>query len=323
MKCRYRFRVHGRIRPSINVPVPCRGWTYELETFEGLVTDVVVVVPLPRREDWPLIQRDPVPGVKAQIQPKTPHLPFIQRELRALQGLLALFGLHSIDLDDPEIEWLPESEEERAELYLFSFKRRAEPLSDDHIPRLPLDLMARSIIASDAATDIEVPLNFFRRGMLDVYDRNYIEAIYDFYFVLETLFADGKFKKAAVLEAFRSSDQLRSSVELALADPGTMLIRDRSTREDFRRVYSTLSVEQALEKIVELRGHLHHHTQKRRNTWHPDEQRRFECDALFLQAVAYNVVFKLAEPYLWDEEVVNAYEELAQRYHERTHGDAG
>jgi hypothetical protein len=181
MKCSYRFRDHGRIRPSVNAPVPCRGWTFELQTSNGLVTHVVVVVPLPRRDDWPLIRRDPAPGVKAEILPKTPHLPSIQRELRALQGLLSLFGLHSIELDSPEIEWLPESDEERADLHLFSFKfSAAEPVPDNEISPLSFDLLARSIIASDAATDIEVPLNFFRRGMLDAYDRNYIEAIHDF-----------------------------------------------------------------------------------------------------------------------------------------------
>lgn len=102
-----------------------------------------------------------------------------------------------------------------------------------------------------------------------------------------------------------------------------MLTHDRRTREEFQRSYRSLNVEQVLEKIFDLRGRLHHHTQKRRGTWHPDEQHRFEPDALFLQAVTYNVVFKLAEPYLWAEEVVNAYEELERRYRDTTGRGAG
>jgi hypothetical protein len=107
-------------------------------------------------------------------------------------------------------------------------------------------------------------------------------------------------------------------VERALTDPGLMLTQNKRIYDEFQRTYGTISTEQALKKIVELRGRLHHHTQKRRNTWHPDEQRRFECDALFLQAVAYNVIFKVAEPYLWGKEVVNAYEELAKQHRENT-----
>ena len=311
MKCKYRFAVDGKLRPSVNVPVPSRGWLFEIETSEGLATYFTVTVPLNNREYWPKILQDPAPGIKAQFEVKTPDLPFIQRELRALQGVLSLFGLRSIDLENPEIEWLPESEEEKEDLHLFSHKRSSEPIPDNTIQPLSFDLLARAIIASDALTDVETPLNFFRRGMIDVYDRNYIEAIYDFYFILETMFGEGKHKKAAVLRAFRNSDQLRSCVQQAIDDPGLMIGSDQHIQEVFQKTYGSMDVEQVLEKVVELRGYLHHHTQKRRKTWHPDDQHRFECDALFLQTITYNVAFAIAEPYLWDEKVIRAYEELA------------
>jgi hypothetical protein len=261
-----------------------------------------------------VVQRDPVPGVNAHIDPKTPHLPFIQRELRALQGLLALFGLRSIELANPEIEWLPDSDEEKAELQLFSFKRTTEPLSDSEVRPLSFDLLARAVLAADAATDIEVPLNFFRRGMLDVYDRNYIEAIYDFYFILETSFGDGHFRKDAVSQAFLSSPQVRVGVQQALSNPGSMITMDRGIQRQFAESYGQLSIEEAISKLVELRGYLHHHTKKRSNMWHPEDQRRFEVDALFLQQVAYNIIFSMAERYLWDESVVRAYEDLVRQY---------
>lgn len=313
MKCRYRFPVDGRIRPAVNAPVPARGWIFEFEPETGIVTHVVVTVPLPLRKDWPLVEKDPAPGIKANIYPRTPHLPFIQRELRALQGLLSLFGLRSIDLKDPEIEWLPESEEEKADLHLFSYKHRTEPLPDDKVPPLSFNLLARAVIASDAATDIEVPLNFFRRGMLDVYDRNYIEAIYDFYFILETLFGQGKFKKTAVSSAFLNSNQLRSCVQRAIQDPGLMITRNPRVQALFEGSYRKLSADDAIEKMVELRGCLHHHTSRRRNIWNPEEQHCYEVDALFFQAVTYNVIFEIAEPYLWSKDVVQAYENLARK----------
>lgn len=298
----------------MNVPVPSRGWTTEFKTTNGIVTHIDVVVPLPRREDWPVIHPDPAPGISAQIEPKTPHLPWIQRELQALQGLLALIGLRSIELEQPEIEWLPESDDERGQLQLFSFKRNREPLPDDQLAPVSFDLIARAVIAADAATDIELPLNFFRRGMLDVYDRNYIEAIYNFYFLLETVFGDGKFKKAAVSNAFLSSDQLRSCVQRALSDSGPLIAHDPRIRAQFDQSYGKMTVEEAVEKIIELRGYLHHHTAKRRDIWHPEDQRRYELDALVLQAVTYNAAFAIAERYLWDEGVVRAYEDLAKHY---------
>lgn len=314
MKCKYRFPVKGKIRLTENVPIPCRGWTVYLETTAGFLSHVAVTVPLPNRTDWPTVEQNPSPGVKLHINPKTPHLPFVQRELRSLQGLLSLFGLESIDFESAEFEWMPESEQEGLDLALPSFKTCRKRLPDDEILPISFDIVARSVIAADAATEIEVPLNFFRRGMIDVFERNYIDAVYDFYFVIETVFAAGKFKKAATLEEFRNSELLRSCVQRALSVPSPMLATERDTLEQFRRAYGALSVDQALEKIFDLRGYLHHHTVKRRDTWHPDEQRAFETDALFLQAVTFNVVFKMAEPYLWAEDVVNAYDELARQY---------
>lgn len=313
MKCRYRFSVEGRIRPSVNIPIPARGWLFEFKTENGFVTHIEVTVPLPREEDWPSIQENPADGIRLHINPKTPHLPWIQRELRSLQGLLGIFGLRSIHLDKSDVQWIPESEDERRKLALHSFSSRSEQLPDEQIPPLSFDLMARAVLASDAASEIEVALNFFRRGMLDVYSNNYIEAIYDFYFVLESEFCDGKFKKAAILNSFLESSVLQSHVQQAIADPGLML-QDKRTREQFANTYARMTAKEALVRIVELRGFLHHHTAKRRDSWHPDDQRRYEVDALFLQSVAYNAVFGLAERYLWDTAVVSEYEALAKKY---------
>ncbi len=291
---------------------------FELDAKAGIITHVLVTVPLPRRDDWPVIEQDPAPGVKAQIQPRTPHLPFIQRELRALQGLLAIFGLHSIELENPEVRWLPESEEERSQLHIFAYKITREPLPDSAVQPLQFDVLARAIIAADAATDIEIPLNFFRRGMLDVDERNYIEAIYDFYFILETLFGEGKFKTDAVSTAFLNSSQLRSCVQRGITDPGPMIMLDARIRGSFAQTYGKMSVENAIDKMIELRGYLHHHTSKRRGIWNPEDQHLYEIDALFFQTVTYNVIVAIAEPYLYSPDVIRAYEDLVRDSNDRT-----
>ena len=310
MKCRYRFPLTGRLRLNVSVPIPTRGWEVEFQTTGGIVSHVTVMVPLPNREDWPVVREDPEPGVKAHFEVRTPHLPWIQRELRAIQGMLSLFGLRSIGLENPEVEWLPETDAERAELQLQSLKKEVKPAPDEEIEPLSFDLIARAVLAADRATQVDTPLNFFRRGMLDIYQHEYIEAIYDFYFVLETVFGEGNFKNAAVADAFLASTQLRSCVQRALEDPGPLMTHNPKTREKFNQVYGPLSVEEAVEKIISLRGYLHHHTEKRRNAWHPDEQNYYEVDALFLQSIAFNVAFSFAEPHMWHEEIVREYETL-------------
>ena len=311
MKCKYQFAVHGPIRLAVNAPIESRGWTVEFGTVDGMVTHVSVTVPLKDADQWPTVTKNPSPGIKARVDVNTPHLSFVQREIRALQGLLALYGLRSIDVNHPKFEWIPESEDEKRNLQLLRFEIRQQKPPDEELSPLSFDILARAVFASDAATDSDVPFSFFRRGMSDVAEQNYIEAFYDFFSVLETMFADGKFKSVAVLEAFRRSTQLRSAVQEALTNPNP--VDDEKLTKEYQAVYGQLTIDEALARIVELRGFLHHHAKRRRDTWHPDDQERFACDALFMQEVAFNVVWSLAQSYLYADEVIKASEELHTR----------
>ncbi len=316
MKCKYIFSIEGRIRPNATFPVAARGWLFEFKTMNGLATHIEVTVPLPQQEDWPQIQEKPTEAIKLHIDTNSRHLPMVQRELRALQGLLAIYGLHSINLDNPKQEWIPESDEERDLLPLFSYSSTLEPIPSDQIVAVPFSLIACAIFAAEAATDKDVPLNFFRRGMLDVYSRNYIEAIYDFYFILESEFGEGKFKQAEILTAFLSSNSLVSFVQQAISDPSLMLQSNASIRTQFTNSYGKLTVKEALDKIIKLRGDLHHHTVKRRDNWHPEDQHRYEIDALFMQSVTFNAIFSIVDRYLSDVTVLNQYEELCLKHTE-------
>lgn len=311
MKCKYRFSVVGRFFLDVSVPIPTKDWIVEFVPSAGRVTHIEVTVPMPKTQDWPRITRNRTPGVKLHIETNAPRLPWVQRELRSLQGLLSVFGFHSINLEHPSIEWIPETEGERDALPLLSFSTKRSPLPDNEIPPVSFDLAARAVMACDAATDIELPLNFFRRGMLDFNDRNYIEAIYDFFFVLESQYADGQFKKSAVLEAFSRSAELCSFVEQVIATPSALLRHEASVQAEFDNSYGRMTVSEALDRVVELRGRLHHQTPKRRDNWHPEDQSRYEVDALFLQAVSHKVGFSLAGRYIWDKAVVIEYEALA------------
>jgi hypothetical protein len=312
MKCKYRFKVNGRIRPTETFPIPVGSWIFEFEVGDALISHITVTVRVNQREFWPMISQNQSPERRATIRIRTPHLVFIQRTLQSLQGLLSLFGLSSIELNTPHIEWLPENEEEKQLLKLHSYKMGWTPLPDRAIQRIPFDLLARSVLAADAAMDIEVILNFFRRGMVDMYNQNYIEAIYDFYFIFETLFGEGKFKKASVRAAFQRSDQLRFSVTEVVNNPSSwMHMRDAELKTKFEETYGKMTVDQAIDKIIDLWGYLHHHTLKRNQMWHPDKQSPFLLDALFLEAVAFNVCFKMADKYLSDNSVVQKYSRIA------------
>ncbi|HSO43695.1 MAG TPA: hypothetical protein VLR47_12800 [Rhodospirillales bacterium] len=106
--------------------------------MDGVVNSISVTVTLPTRSDWPVAT---FTTTTPEVCIKTPHLPFIQRELRSLQGLLSLYGLRSIDIANPTIHWIPESAEEKADMSIFSYRKSLEPLGGERSPPLPFDLL--------------------------------------------------------------------------------------------------------------------------------------------------------------------------------------
>ena len=59
--------------------------------------------------------------------------------------MLALFGIESIDTENVEESWLPDSPEEKRELELYSFTRGKAHRPVSEWPFTPFDLIARAL----------------------------------------------------------------------------------------------------------------------------------------------------------------------------------
>lgn len=161
MKCKYLFKINGSIAVKKVLPVRSKFYLWEFETKDGLLTHLSATVTLKNQNDWPRITPSQSPGVKADVRIKTNDLPFIQVELRTIQGLLSLCGLRSIEIKNPEVEWVAENEEEKSALKMYSFKRSTSDPTADSIPPTPFDELARNVLAANIAYEIEAPLSFF------------------------------------------------------------------------------------------------------------------------------------------------------------------
>jgi hypothetical protein len=296
-------------------PMAVRGTVYELErNAAGVVEYISATVVVNDESQWPQITQNPTPGVALGINMSSPAFPFIGMELRVVEGLLSLWGIESIDIDNAEEFWLPDNDVEKERLKLFSLKRSFKALTDEELHPISFDLIARSFVAALVAKDIEIPLSFFRKGRIDSRERRYIEAIYDYYFVLETVYSDGKTKNNQVKHALQQNAELCRLVQATIADEFLLvtLASEAKLQQAFQKNYQSRSAEEILGHFVELRGFLHHHTSRRPGIWHPEEHSRFELDALVLERVAFSVVFKLIEPHIFSDKTVRAYHSLLQ-----------
>ncbi len=310
MKCRYKFKVHGQIRVADLKPIKTRGLEFQFVAENETISQLMITAPANEAGDIPVVIENPTAGVKTHINVPSPCFLFVQKEVRAIEVLLSVFGLHSVDLKNFEIEWLPENAEEKKKLKIDRFETHRGEMNASDLPFLPFDLLARSIIAADDAAEVETSLSFFRKGLIDISEERYIEAFYDYYFFLESFFGEGKTKNQAVKEVFEKSTPLRNCIEKILRGPDSELMIGTNHYGRFLQKFKNKTAEEIIEHMVKLRGYLHHHSAKRRDAWHPDDHGRFELDALLLHNIAYRIAMDTVIPLLYQENTTEKYREM-------------
>lgn len=311
MRVRYRLPVLGVLRIEFSFPVRTRLFTYAFEVDEnGVVTHLDATASVPDRSLWPKITPNPQPGIKAHIELTSPFFPVLRHDMYAASGILALFGVEEISLEEVEEFWEPDNPEEKEALALFLFKRTRGTKPPSEWPRLPFDLVARALIVAERSTGFEPALSFFRKGRLDVKAEQYIDAVLDFLFMVETTYANGKFRTVQVEEEYLASAELRRLIEEALREPGLLAdVRGHGRIEsDFRQNYLGKSSEEIIPYLVRLRGELHHHSARKSGVWHPADHIRFGADAFFLQQLCLGIAFAIASPTLFAAAAERSYQ---------------
>jgi hypothetical protein len=126
MRCKYRFAVYGQLKVDTWCPIPVGDVTYQCEPNAIRIVKVISAeFSVADPALWPKGTPSQTPGVKVDFQGLGRRLPEIAKNLRAVEGLLSLYGVERIDLDYPEESWLPDNEAEKAQLEIFSFRGRA------------------------------------------------------------------------------------------------------------------------------------------------------------------------------------------------------
>lgn len=293
MKCKYSFAVKSDVRLPTDITFKVGARRYELSNVNGRLGLLSVTV-----DDFPpsaLPSFDPLDpgennGISGQLKfLNDPLWPDLSADLRTMEGILSLWGIRQIDFESPTWEWIAESDKEKELILIPSFSRTLEDIE----PRdAQLDFLVRSVLAADALTHLEIPLNFFRDGKRDLRDNRFVKAVHNFFFCLETQFGDGHFRTRQLVPAFRKSTQLVDAIEQMKNFPGEGIGSGRTFAETLRRRYLEPSADEIIQTLVQLRGELHHHTLKKRSHWNPGLQMEFELDALVLQWICHHAMEK-------------------------------
>jgi len=298
MQYRYIFDVKCHTHLVGTVYFTHRNLKFRLEETGGRFTKLIVetgsaAIPLE-------LLRAPKQGKQSAFTvPPEPFLLLVMEEVRVIRGALALWGIIDIDVDQFLREFVPDTIEENVAMQVKSI--RYQRLDREKLPIVPntTELLIRCVVSREQLAPYEVPLEFYRRGADDRFREQYVEAIFNFFFVLEYLFGEGQFRTAHLVKNFLASSKLLAGLAEARSQ-FLGAVRSEDVAKRFRKKYCDPTDEEVVQTIVELRGKLHHQSSKRIN-WHPALQKEFETDAHLLGAVCQSVLMAVVLEVLFDE----------------------
>lgn len=225
------------------------------------------------------------------------HAELVDR-LQMLESALA-FSTHTavmnIDWDTPEQEYVPESpgDEELIAISSFSHARGYE------IPKVILqpDVLHTIISSAPKYDELRVPKAFWRKGMISFSSFEYVQAFYQFFFVIEDFYAAGKSGKKPFLEALNKSQDFSDICENSLEAFSKMDRHNGNLQELLDEYGCERSIGGLQELLFEIRGSLHHYSSRSpRPKGTPFNQNDFESIALLaLHMVTTAIAYKIVE----------------------------
>jgi hypothetical protein len=186
------------------------------------------------------------------------------REFQELESILSFDtggSLKSIEWDAPTEDFIPETEEEEKQVQVHNLYYKKEHLD---LPEVLDEKSFGEIIRSkERYVSLIVPQAFYREGANEFASKRYINAFYNFYFILEDLYGKGKTKNRAIGEEFRSSKEFRGFVDWVINDINNKYPKYRMRIERFckeeRVAYDTDGL---IDLLLKVRGNLHHYSNK-------------------------------------------------------------
>lgn len=311
MKCTYSFDINGNLKVEKLLSCKVDDLVFQFVIEEQFLKRVIVQITLTKKELDPFTLSD---SASKTIHLNYPRWVQIEPIMRSIESYWGLWGVDGIAVESPEIEFFPENEFEKSLITVNKFKLSYSELDTDKLPAIPPDLVMRPIFASVQEKTNDLRLSFYRRGQLDLKHREFIEAFYDFYLMLESSFSEGKTKNQHVEKKFKESALLINASNETLFKKGYSKTLPTELQTQFENEFAHLTFEEYVHHIVKLRGFLHHHNIKRRENWSPVEQVKYRLDAIVLADICNRIAMDI----LWDalerNDTKAIYEELVESY---------
>lgn len=187
MRCRYTFPVNGILRLDHSIPFRFRHYTFLFAvTPEGVVESMSVEFDVSDPALWPTVTKPSSGPIKTHFRVTSPEFDGVKGIVRYFESVMVMYGINSITIDEVITEWLPANSDERKQLGVLSFSGQKRPIDPTQLAPVGIGLLAQTVFSYSDGRHREVGLSFARQGILSFTADHFIQAIYNFYFFLET-----------------------------------------------------------------------------------------------------------------------------------------
>lgn len=125
------------------------------------------------------------------------------------------FEVSRIHIDELEVNWIYENEDEKGQIPVISLKRnRVERKSEKYVSNRNLSNL---VIFRRMLPEAHIPFTYYRHAKAFFDQSNFYFAFINYFMMLEFCFADGKFQKKTVMNNFLKSNLLKLCVLTAIS----------------------------------------------------------------------------------------------------------
>jgi hypothetical protein len=311
LKLTVTFPIINPIRVNHPWPIQVGEKTYMLVTNDDFVTAVGVrFSQLPVGLSPELKYTDEGP-VRAHLKLNVgSYVLMAEHDLRAWQSLLQAYAPLDIDFDNPKEEYEAESDAERQEIKVHNFSRSKK----ERIWHAgEFGILARAFLAIDTGRPLIEVMALFRDASKASRAGRAIDAYNGYYLFIETQCCRGRTGTQQATNELLNNREFMTALSKVAEDA----LRDKDLRHvRFKSLVSWAADPLPLvREIVELRGHLRHHSLGSQHRWDPDRQDQYEREARFLSLVAFQIAFPRTTGKLFEEPLLKQFSELAEARH--------
>jgi len=261
---------------------------------KGLLKEIVIRAQVPNsKKIISKITPSKSPGVKHEVNIELDEgvVDEIKNLLQYLESTLSFSAnLEKISWEEPDLKFIPENEQDKANINILSFSSQKSYPEDEKM--LTLDAFREIVLEKEKYEFLTVIKSFYKEGKREFNSFRYINAFYNFYFVIEDLYGNGKTKNFDVEKEFKNDKNFRSFVEWMMEK--NLDGRHKKNIEKFiQEEHKSYDADGLIELIVRVRGNLHHFSAK--STKHkgtPLNQQDFESIAFLLMGLSVRSILQ-------------------------------